>query len=43
MSGGTSDQFHYAYEPLTGDGSVVVRVASVQNVAAWVKAGIMIR
>ncbi|HTI38813.1 MAG TPA: Ig-like domain-containing protein [Vicinamibacterales bacterium] len=40
---GTSDQFHYAYEPLTGDRTVVVRVASVQNVSTWVKAGIMIR
>ena len=40
---GTSDQFHYAYTPLTGDATITVRVASVQNVAAWVKAGIMIR
>ena len=40
---GTSDQFQYAYQPLAGDATVVVRVATVQNVAAWVKAGIMIR
>jgi hypothetical protein len=40
---GTQDQFHYAYRALTGDGSIVARVASVQNVAVWVKAGLMIR
>jgi regulation of enolase protein 1 (concanavalin A-like superfamily) len=31
------------YQPLSGDGEIVARVASVQNVAAWVKAGVMIR
>jgi hypothetical protein len=40
---GTSDQFGYAYRPLTGDGSIIARVASIQNVAVWVKAGLMIR
>jgi hypothetical protein len=40
---GTSDQFHSVYRPLTGDGTIVARVASVQDVAAWVKAGLMIR
>ncbi len=40
---GTADQFQYAYRSLTGDGTIVARVASVQNVASWVKAGIMIR
>ena len=39
----TSDQFHYAYQPLAGDATVIVRVAAIQNVATWVKAGIMIR
>jgi regulation of enolase protein 1 (concanavalin A-like superfamily) len=40
---GTADQFHYAYQPLTGDATIIVRVASVQNVTTWVKAGIMVR
>lgn len=40
---GTSDQFQYAYTTLTGDGSIVARVASIQFVHAWTKAGVMIR
>jgi hypothetical protein len=40
---GTADQFQYVYRSLTGDGTIVARVASVQNVASWVKAGVMIR
>ncbi len=40
---GTADQFHYAYHSMTGDGTIVARVATVQNVAAWVKGGVMIR
>jgi regulation of enolase protein 1 (concanavalin A-like superfamily) len=39
----TADAFRYAYVPLAGDGSVVARVAEVQNVNAWTKAGVMIR
>ncbi len=40
---GTADAFHFVYQSLSGDGSIVARVASVQNVAAWTKAGLMIR
>jgi regulation of enolase protein 1 (concanavalin A-like superfamily) len=40
---GTADAFRYVYQPLTGDGVVIARVASLQNVAAWTKAGVMIR
>jgi regulation of enolase protein 1 (concanavalin A-like superfamily) len=40
---GTADAFHYIYQPLSGDGSIVARVASVEYVAAWTKAGVMIR
>jgi phosphatidylserine/phosphatidylglycerophosphate/cardiolipin synthase-like enzyme/regulation of enolase protein 1 (concanavalin A-like superfamily) len=40
---GTADAFHYAYRTLTGDGTIVARVASIQNVNAWTKAGVMIR
>ena len=39
----SADAFRYAYVPFTGDGSIVARVASVQNVNAWTKAGVMIR
>src|SRR5207248_6734764 len=40
---GTADAFHYVYQPLSGDGSIVARVATVSNQASWVKAGVMIR
>jgi hypothetical protein len=40
---GTADAFRYAYAPLPGDGSIVARVATIQNVDAWTKAGVMIR
>jgi phosphatidylserine/phosphatidylglycerophosphate/cardiolipin synthase-like enzyme len=40
---GTWDAFHYAYRTLDGDGTIVARVATVQNVNAWTKAGVMIR
>ena len=39
----TNDAFHYAYQPLNGDGTIVARVASVQNTDGWAKAGVMIR
>jgi len=39
----TSDQFHFTYYRLTGDGSLVTRVVSLQNTDAWAKAGVMIR
>jgi beta-lactam-binding protein with PASTA domain/regulation of enolase protein 1 (concanavalin A-like superfamily) len=40
---GSADAFRYVYQLLTGDGQIVARVASVQNTAAWVKVGVMIR
>ncbi|HET7694408.1 MAG TPA: phospholipase D-like domain-containing protein [Vicinamibacterales bacterium] len=40
---GTADAFHYAYRTLDGDGSIVARVSTIQNVNAWTKAGVMIR
>jgi regulation of enolase protein 1 (concanavalin A-like superfamily) len=39
----SADAFHFASEPLTGDGQLIARVATVQNIAAWTKAGVMIR
>jgi hypothetical protein len=40
---GASDAFRYAYTTLTGDGSIVAQVTSVQYVADWTKAGVMMR
>lgn len=42
---GTNDEFHYVSQPLSGDGSITVRVASMENPAAsyYSRAGIMIR
>jgi hypothetical protein len=39
----TADAFNFAYKTLSGDGQLVARVASVENTAAWAKAGVMIR
>ncbi|MGH9822091.1 MAG: endonuclease/exonuclease/phosphatase family protein [Blastocatellia bacterium] len=39
----TADAFHYVYQPLSGDGSMIARVLSVQNTSNWAKAGVMIR
>ena len=38
-----ADEFHYAYKTLTGVGSIVARVQSVDNTNNWAKAGVMIR
>ncbi|MFL5638320.1 MAG: Ig-like domain-containing protein, partial [Gemmatimonadaceae bacterium] len=40
---GTSDQFHFVYQPMTGDGEVVAHVQSLKNSNLWAKAGVMIR
>lgn len=40
---GSADEFHYAYRTLTGDGTIVARVATLQNVDVWTKAGVMMR
>jgi hypothetical protein len=39
----TADQFHYAFKTLTGVGSIVAKVLSVDNTNSWAKAGVMIR
>src|SRR6185369_3579629 len=36
-------QFQYAYRQVSGDVTVIARVASVENVFEWTKAGVMIR
>ena len=40
---GIADEFHFAFKTLTGQGSIVARVSSVQNTNPWAKAGVMIR
>ena len=39
--GSTADSFNFAYKTLTGDGTIVARVASVSN--AYAQAGVMMR
>jgi hypothetical protein len=40
----TADAFHYAYTTLSGDGTIIARVSSIQQgISTWVKAGVMIR
>jgi len=43
VNGVEADEFHFAYKMLTGAGSIVARVQSVQNTNTWAKAGVMIR
>ena len=38
-----ADAFQFVHQPLAGDGTIVARVATIQNLHAWTKAGIMIR
>jgi len=43
VNGIEADQFHFAYKMLTGSGSIIARVDSVENTNGWAKAGVMIR
>jgi hypothetical protein len=43
VDGVEADEFHFAYMTLTGAGSIVAKVQSVDNTNAWAKAGVMIR
>ena len=40
---GASDEFHYVFQPLAGDGWIAVRVVSSDALEPWAKAGVMIR
>ncbi len=40
---GTADACEYDCQTLTGDGTIIARVASVSDTNAWAKAGVMIR
>jgi glucose/arabinose dehydrogenase/regulation of enolase protein 1 (concanavalin A-like superfamily) len=39
----TADAFRFVYVPLSGDGEIVARVASLEGADPWSKAGVMIR
>ena len=39
----TADGFHFAYRTLTGDGSIVAEVTTVQGARSWTKVGVMMR
>jgi hypothetical protein len=43
VNGVEADEFHYAFKVLTGAGSIVARVQSIENTNVWAKAGVMIR
>ena len=38
-----ADEFHYAFKTLTGPGTIIARVESVEQTDVWAKAGVMIR
>ncbi len=40
---GISDEFHFAFKTLSGAGSIVAKVQSIENTWSWAKAGVMIR
>jgi hypothetical protein len=40
---GNTDEFHFAFKQLTGVGSIIAKVESVELTDVWAKAGVMIR
>jgi hypothetical protein len=38
-----ADEFHFAYKMLTGAGTIIAKVVSVEETDVWAKAGVMIR
>jgi regulation of enolase protein 1 (concanavalin A-like superfamily) len=40
---GSADAFRFVHRTLSGDGTLVVHVASLQNTHGWAKAGLMLR
>ncbi len=40
---GNSDQFHYVYKPLDGDGRITARIDAFNVTDSWAKVGLMIR
>ena len=40
---GGADEFHFAYQSMSGDGTIVARVDSIDYLNAWSKGGVMMR
>jgi hypothetical protein len=40
---GAADAFHFTYQQVTGDTTLIARVTSVDNTYGWAKAGLMVR
>jgi regulation of enolase protein 1 (concanavalin A-like superfamily) len=40
---GGTDQFHYVYQQLSGNGSITARLVTQQNTSTWAKSGVMIK
>lgn len=40
---GTADAFHFVYQPLSGDGTIVARIVSVQGASGYGSAGVILR
>ena len=40
---GDADEFHYAFKALTGPGSIIAKVESVEQTDNWAKCGVMVR
>jgi len=43
VNGVEADEFHFAFKMLSGPGSIVAKIESVDNTNPWAKAGVMIR
>jgi serine/threonine protein kinase/tetratricopeptide (TPR) repeat protein len=41
--GETCDDFHFAFKQLHGDGSIMARIDTIDNIDPWTKAAVMIR
>ena len=41
--GSTADEMHFVYQPLSGDGTIIARVASLQGNYSYQQVGVMIR
>ena len=40
---GAADAFHFVYQPLSGDGTIIARLVSVQGGSGYVAPGVMVR
>jgi hypothetical protein len=43
QAGGAADEFHFAYQRITGDVELIARVDDLERTDSWAKAGVMIR